>query len=175
MQWPGGSRSRDRRLVVGCSRWFCRSTRGRKGEGKIEATSCTTNQYSAFEVQLGIHLGLNKYPPQSNRKNEDHVRTTQSFMTSRHAQIEPEIALKYPMSHSKRLSQGIPRPQQTRGPPRQPQVPTELPRNGLDMLSERTYVSRPSRCAFRIVHPDPMSAKRRSQRRWKNRRCREGG
>jgi hypothetical protein len=119
MQLPGGSRSRDRQSVVGCSRWFCRSTRGRKGEGKIEATSCTANQYSAFEVQFGIHLGLNKYPPpeaQSNLENEDPVRTTQSFMTSRHAQSEPEIAPKYPISHSKRLSQGISRPQQTRGP-----------------------------------------------------------
>ena len=145
MQWPGGSRSRDRRSVVGCSRWFCRSTRGRKGEGKIEATSCTANQYSAFEVQLGIHPGLNKYPPfeaQSNLKNEDPVRTTQSFMTSRHAQSEPEIAFKY---HSKRLSQGILRPQQN-----------------VRKSSQAMRISNALR-AFRIVHPDSMSAKRRSQ------------
>jgi hypothetical protein len=137
-----------------CSLWFCRSTRGRKGEGKIEATSCTANQYSAFEVQFGIHLGLNKYPPpeaQSNLKSEDPVRTTQSFVTSRHAQSEPEIALKYPMSHSKRPSQGIPRPQQTRGPfttaSRCQQGSHEMDSTCRTVLSERTHVSRPSRCA----------------------------
>jgi hypothetical protein len=97
---------------------------------------------------------LNKYPPpeaQSNLKNEDPVRTTQSSMTSRHAQSEPEIALKYPMSHSKRPSQDIPRPQQTRDPStttsRCQQSSHEMDSTCRTVLSERTYVCRPSRCA----------------------------